>query len=253
MADPVDALILDLLEWIGPDPKPYAEVIAAWRTSCPRLPVWEDANDRGFVESLRFDDRGLVVGVTPLGSAFLAGRRPHRAHPRSAQLSRLGHESATGRDLFVLQADSIDEIASPLALPSPHFACLVVADGAALSDGELHRLAARLLASGAVYLSSWGPACERVHDVFDDAILFAETSSTEETVIMTTWHDEPLEDALAFFLACTSPAQAYEATCRCGLVVVLGHQPVWSASIRDALADPAEFLARVGRSASDPT
>src|SRR5215813_9143167 len=41
----VDALILDLLEWIGPEPRPYAEVLDAWRTSCPRLPVWEDAND----------------------------------------------------------------------------------------------------------------------------------------------------------------------------------------------------------------
>jgi hypothetical protein len=45
----VDALVLDLLEWIGPNPRPYAEVLEAWRTSCPRLPVWEDANDRGFI------------------------------------------------------------------------------------------------------------------------------------------------------------------------------------------------------------
>ena len=46
MSDPVDALILDLLEWIGPDSRPYPEVIGAWRTSCPRLPVWEEANSR---------------------------------------------------------------------------------------------------------------------------------------------------------------------------------------------------------------
>ena len=48
MSDTVDALILDLLEWMGPEPRPYAEVLEAWRTSCPRLPVWEDANARGF-------------------------------------------------------------------------------------------------------------------------------------------------------------------------------------------------------------
>ncbi len=41
MFDPVDALILDLLEWIGPGSRPYSEVIEAWRTSCPRLPVWK--------------------------------------------------------------------------------------------------------------------------------------------------------------------------------------------------------------------
>lgn len=29
MRDPVDALILDLLEWIGPSPRPYREVMVA--------------------------------------------------------------------------------------------------------------------------------------------------------------------------------------------------------------------------------
>jgi hypothetical protein len=38
MSDTVDALVLDLLEWIGPRPRPYGEVLDAWRTSCPRLP-----------------------------------------------------------------------------------------------------------------------------------------------------------------------------------------------------------------------
>ncbi len=66
MSDPVESLILDLLEWIAPEPKAYAEVIDAWRTSCPRLPVWEDANERGFVERLRREGR-VLVSVTPPG------------------------------------------------------------------------------------------------------------------------------------------------------------------------------------------
>ena len=41
--------MLDLLEWIGSDPRAYSEVMEAWRTSCPRLPVWEEANARGFI------------------------------------------------------------------------------------------------------------------------------------------------------------------------------------------------------------
>jgi len=45
----VVALILDLLEWIGPQTRPYREVMEAWRTSCPRLPVWEEAQERGFI------------------------------------------------------------------------------------------------------------------------------------------------------------------------------------------------------------
>ena len=47
--DPVETLILDLLEWLGPSPRPDAETLAPWRTSCPRLPAWEEANDRGLV------------------------------------------------------------------------------------------------------------------------------------------------------------------------------------------------------------
>ena len=76
MADPVDALILDLLEWIGSAPRPYAEVIDAWRTSCPRLPVWEEANDRGFVERRADGGGGLLVSVTERGRQFLDRRRP---------------------------------------------------------------------------------------------------------------------------------------------------------------------------------
>jgi D-3-phosphoglycerate dehydrogenase / 2-oxoglutarate reductase len=45
----VEALILDLLEWVAKRERTYEEVMEAWRTSCPRLPVWEEANDRGLV------------------------------------------------------------------------------------------------------------------------------------------------------------------------------------------------------------
>ena len=70
MPDSVDSLVLDLLRWMGPEPRPYAEVIEAWRTSCPRLPVWEEANDRGFLVRGR-----AVVSVSAAGAEHL---RRHR-------------------------------------------------------------------------------------------------------------------------------------------------------------------------------
>ena len=76
MTDPVDALILDLLEWVGPTPRPYDEVMEAWRTSCPRLPVWEDANERGFLARSSAPGAGALITVTPAGAAHL---RHHRA------------------------------------------------------------------------------------------------------------------------------------------------------------------------------
>jgi D-3-phosphoglycerate dehydrogenase len=75
MADPVDALILDLLEWLAPRPRPYAEVMEAWRTSCPRLPVWEDANDRGLLERGRCGSGDALVGLTPAGRELLRLQR----------------------------------------------------------------------------------------------------------------------------------------------------------------------------------
>jgi len=75
VADAVDALILDLLEWIGPRPRPYSEVLDAWRTSCPRLPVWELAGERGFITRLRDAGGGTLVAVAPAGAEHLARRR----------------------------------------------------------------------------------------------------------------------------------------------------------------------------------
>jgi D-3-phosphoglycerate dehydrogenase len=83
MPDPVEPLILDLLEWIGPKPRPYAEVMEAWRTSCPRLPVWEEANARGFIVHLHPPGQLAQVAVSPAGLAQLAARGAQRASSAS--------------------------------------------------------------------------------------------------------------------------------------------------------------------------
>jgi hypothetical protein len=75
----VDALILDLLEWLASSERAYTEVMDAWRTSCPRLPVWEDANDRGLVVTEEVNGR-LIVRVTSSGQRFLAEYRPVAVH-----------------------------------------------------------------------------------------------------------------------------------------------------------------------------
>jgi hypothetical protein len=78
MSESVDALILDLLEWIGPRPRPYAEVMEAWRTSCPKLPVWEEANSRGFVSRDHEPGREAIVSVTASGREFLDAQRRNK-------------------------------------------------------------------------------------------------------------------------------------------------------------------------------
>ena len=75
MAETADALVLDFVEWIARQPRPYSEVIATWRTSCPRLTIWEDAVDRGYVERETIAGSGMIVVVTEHGEKWL---REHR-------------------------------------------------------------------------------------------------------------------------------------------------------------------------------
>lgn len=73
MPDTLQALIADLLEWVGSG-RPYAEVMDAWRTSCPRLPVWEEANRLGLLECRRDDSGTERVFLTPGGVEQLRSR-----------------------------------------------------------------------------------------------------------------------------------------------------------------------------------
>ena len=80
----VEALILDLLEWLTSGVRTYEQVMDAWRTSCPKLPVWEDANDRGLVAE-REANGARIVEVTATGLALL--NRERRAHTATARSS----------------------------------------------------------------------------------------------------------------------------------------------------------------------
>ena len=75
MSDAVTPLLRDLLAWVAIVDRPYEDVMEAWRTSCPRLPVWEEAVDRGLVAQVR-DGRAALVRITGAGRTFLAAPGP---------------------------------------------------------------------------------------------------------------------------------------------------------------------------------
>jgi len=70
------ALVMDLLAWVAARPRTYRETMEAWRTSCPRLPVWEDAIGHGLVAVVCGDDGIGKPGVrlTLKGRALLDGQ-----------------------------------------------------------------------------------------------------------------------------------------------------------------------------------
>lgn len=77
MTNTLDPLILDLVEWAMREPRTYTDVMDAWRTSCPRLTVWEDAVERGFLVRQPSADGQVMVVATEEGRAWL------QAHGRS--------------------------------------------------------------------------------------------------------------------------------------------------------------------------
>jgi hypothetical protein len=91
----LDPLILDLLEWIAREPRSYADVIEAWRTSCPRLTVWEDAVDRGFAAREHSQGRDVLIRLTAAGRDFLCahGRIVNQAEPAPVARSNAGRRA----------------------------------------------------------------------------------------------------------------------------------------------------------------
>ena len=71
MTELADPLVLDFVEWVAREPRLYADVVGTWKTSCPRLTIWEDAADRRYVARETIAGFGLVVTVTEDGEKLL--------------------------------------------------------------------------------------------------------------------------------------------------------------------------------------
>jgi hypothetical protein len=74
MSDVLAPLTLDFLAWLAAEPRDYIDVMDAWRTSCPRLTVWEDAIDAGLITRTHIAGQPLRIGLTQRGHALLATR-----------------------------------------------------------------------------------------------------------------------------------------------------------------------------------
>jgi len=68
-------LVLDLLEWVRQRPRSYREVMSAWRSTCPRLTVWEDTVDAGYVRVCYQKDTEPLVRITVQGEVLVNANR----------------------------------------------------------------------------------------------------------------------------------------------------------------------------------
>jgi hypothetical protein len=77
MQQVTEALTLQFLAWIGERPRSYAEAMDAWRSTCPRLSIWDDAVRGGriaFEGSEKTTMKDSRVALTGRGRALLNGR-----------------------------------------------------------------------------------------------------------------------------------------------------------------------------------
>lgn len=93
----LNPLILDLVEWVAEQPRAYEEVLDAWRTSCPRLTIWEDTVDQGYVAHQRSPGQSTMIVATQSGLGFLRENdRLEQDRPPQSRSDRVIRRSALG-------------------------------------------------------------------------------------------------------------------------------------------------------------
>ena len=119
--------MLDFVEWIAASPRRYSDVMEAWKTSCPRLTIWEDAIDQGLVQRCRIDGE-LSIETTEAGRDLLAKTRRSFSASRAGTMRQtlydkiwrdhLVEEAPDGTCLLYVDRHLVHEVDSPQAFAS---------------------------------------------------------------------------------------------------------------------------------------
>ena len=148
--------------------------------------------------------------------------------------------SDSGRTIYFMMLRELSDWPSRIELSSRHFGVLLLCDGRTVSNDAVFSIASRMISQGLAYLCAWGPDCERIHDLFDEELVGDGGEPTSDNpVVMTTWHDEPMEDAVWYSLYLTVAAGHYEKTCRSWIIVPVARQDWAEESLR--LAETLEL------------
>ena len=171
----------------------------------------------------------------------------------------LGKERVHDRDMYLVTIDRLGEW--PEVRPRFDFVTTLIAlDARELADAEILDVADQMIRAHCGYVSAWGPDCERVHDLYDDARLLAELGPEkllpeELLFLMTTSHaDETLHEALWYALHALPTDRSkgfnYEGAGMPPFVAVTT-SPDWAHQIRRRLLDRGTFAAEILSKDSD--
>jgi hypothetical protein len=135
----------------------------------------------------------------------------------------LGRHSGSNRELYLISLESFEDQLWSFS-GGGRFTSFCAMHAREISSPAIATFCSHLLQLGCAYLCTWGPDCERVHDIMDQEVVYGHQWDQSMGCVMTTWHaDDTLQSALDFFLDCTEPDEAYAPTgCDRGLIVCVG-------------------------------
>ncbi len=150
-----------------------------------------------------------------------------------SQLIRIAREEVSGRGLYVLEL--VTPRVGEFEPPARRFGCFLVMDASRVDDETIRELVRALLGAGAAYFATWGPGCQRVHDLIDAQR--PEDEPGPDDVVMTTWHDdENLDEAIWESIYVAMPAGRYEDGCD-AVVAIVVDAPAAAEQIRRRYSD----------------
>jgi len=151
-------------------------------------------------------------------------------------LSALVDEDFPERVFYLCPADSIENLGDKVSHSTANFGLFVALNADGVGDGSILQGAKKLLSKGLACLCTWGPDCERVHDLFDVAARGINSELPGDDVIMTTWHaGVPMEEALWFFVHAAFVTGKFEKTCKDWIIAPISN-PEWEQLIRSKIA-----------------
>jgi hypothetical protein len=156
-----------------------------------------------------------------------------------SQVSQIFPNKPPAKALFLCPVESIGDLPEKIKASSPNFGLLLAFNAEAVKSEEISEAAAKLVEKGLAYLCAWGPDCERVHDLFDEAAQKKNGELTGDDVIMTTWHEnETLIEALWFFLHAAFPTQSFQANCLDWIIAPIRNRD-WEQEVRGKIRELA--------------
>jgi hypothetical protein len=151
-------------------------------------------------------------------------------------VSTLADEDPPGKVFYLCPNDSIENLGAKVSHSTANFGLFIALDGRGVTDDSILQGAKNLLSQGLACLCTWGPDCERVHDLFDVAAREINSKLSDDDVIMTTWHSgESLEEALWYFAHSAFVTRKFEKTCNDWIITPVSN-PEWEKVIRREIA-----------------